>query len=118
MAYDSENYVVTDVPQPPTLNPKVRETLLKARGLIEQGWCRRHAKKTLATERTIQFEYCILGALDDATDSAILADKAEAVLSTALWKIRGHGNIVQFNDRQAVGKADVLALFDAALGEG
>lgn len=118
MAYDSENYVVTDVPQPPTLSPKVRETLVKARGFIEQGWCRGHSKRLADCHPIPRYEYCIVGAVLEAGDSYDLKHMAIAAIQDALL-MRGHDHrIAYFNDLQAADKNEVLKLFDAALSEG
>lgn len=116
MAYDSENYVVTDVPVPAKLEPEVRETLAKARGFIEQGWCRGTFKRLADCHPIPRYEYCIAGAVLETDDSYDLQRKAIAVIEDAL-RMRGRDQrIAYFNDIQAADKADVLALFDAALG--
>lgn len=115
MAYDSENYVVTDVPQPPTLSPEARETLTKARGLIEQGWCRNQLYIAGILEQPSQ--YCILGAIIESAGSENQRNTAKYIIRKWLENHRGHNDIAGFNDIQAADKADVLALFDAVLSE-
>lgn len=115
MAYDSEDYVVTDLPAPTKLEPEVREVLIKARGFIEQGWCRNYSKKLAGSEQDSKFEYCVLGAVNEATGSNGLLNRAAEALEDALEMRRHDRNLVYFNDSQAADKAEILALFDAAL---
>lgn len=119
MAYDSENYVVTDLPQPPTLSPEVRETLVKARKLLAKGWCRHQRHKVVPGFLGFgaKHEYCIVGALETVCQKKSWATYSEAseALSTELSKKRTNCYLPHFNDNS--NQAVVLKLFDDTLRE-
>lgn len=112
MAYDSENYVVTDLPQPLKLSPEAREALVVARGLIEAGWCQNRSHAIVDGKD----HYCIIGALFlGSAPASVRAGTEEActAIGARLGGYDGLDSIATFNDTST--KAEVLKLFDDTL---
>lgn len=128
MAYDSENYVVTDLPEPPTVSPEeeTRQILTKARDLIKRGWCKGEEHvQTVGFFGGVKDQYCIIGALKEAskhTDTHWSKLPATHRLLHHLgytplpYFNYGFGVLSSFNDVDAR-KSDVLKLFDDTLKE-
>lgn len=101
-------------PQSPVTD-EVRDVLRKAKGLISAGWCQR-----------VRFDprgagsFCILGALSMAAygdADASVPDMWDylAPFDAHLPRVL-HGDLVSFNDAMFTTQAEVVDLFDRALG--
>ena len=103
---------------------KTVEHLRKARKLIDAGWTRDSYARDDKGHTVDRFSdsatcFCALGALDrvvgDSGGIARLEDAFETLSS--VLPARCNGSVVDFNDRVAKDKDEVLAAFDRAIAE-
>jgi hypothetical protein len=97
----------TTAPQSPVVDEEVRDVLREAKGLVAQGWCQHHAH--------LGDKFCVLGALITAS----VGGEWRAV-TRARHAVRQHipatVTIPEWNDAPGRTQAEVVALFDKALG--
>lgn len=114
MAYDAVSYDSTETVI--ELAPEV-EVLIKARELIERGWCKGRLSVTLPEG---QVNYCSIGAIEKASGMRdqpypphpeILSNYINAI--NKLSVVMGDKNIGAFNDSHT--KEEVLEAFDKAI---
>lgn len=95
----------------------VKDVLIRARALIEQGWVQGHY--ALAADGREVYPgnkeavcWCMYGALNAADPKRSL--KSEYVIDTLADHVP-NGMIADFNDKPTTTVADVLAVFDKAI---
>jgi hypothetical protein len=101
----------------------VKETLIKAKSLIEHGWCQgtgaRNAQGGMANPTNHDAtSWCMLGALDAVTATAPRSNNYRRKLylqaHDMIYKVLG-GDIADFNDEPTRLPSEVLAVFDKAI---
>jgi hypothetical protein len=96
-------------PQSP-VDEEVRDVLREAKGLVAKGWCQGHAREG--------DKFCAIGALCTAaweTGDWSVMKRARAALGSIIPPDY-HSSLMQWNDTPGRTQAEVVALFDEALG--
>ena len=86
---------------------QVIDALVRARGLVERGWCQGRYEADGQGETRA---YCAVGAW-------LATGEQDVSLTLLVRALRdaGHGHLIEWNDAPERTQADVLALYDAAI---
>ena len=90
-----------------------RNTLIRARALIEQGWCQHRSRCSI--EGNVQ--HCMLGALDSVAHGLTEREGAKSALLSVIpaQALYPFGSITAWNDAFGRTKSEVLDKYDEAI---
>ncbi len=91
----------------------VKELLIEGRARIEQGWCQGQSMVRGAPP-----SFCMLGAIDSTRiDYVPACIEARLLLTRVVLQKHGINDVIRFNDMLGRTQADVLEVYDMAIGE-